>query len=177
MWLSNDRVSSLCHHSYTVKFVIEGKTSLLNSDHQHLETASVCILLVEDFEPFRRLVSSLLERQVGFKIIGEAADGREGIQRAAESKPDLILLDLDLPLMDGIEVARQIRNCCPASTILFLSGNGDPDLVHAAFNAGGHGYVHKFDAVTDLVRGAKAVLSGKRFVSCRLKERGVNWDR
>jgi len=148
---------------------IEEDMSLLNSMNQDLGTATARILLVDDFEPFRELVSLLLQNEVGFEIVAEASDGLEGVRKARESKPDLVVLDMDLPFLNGIEVARQIRLFSPDSTILFLSGNNDSELVREALKTGAHGYVLKFDAVDDLLDAAKAVLSGKRFVSRRLE--------
>jgi two-component system, NarL family, nitrate/nitrite response regulator NarL len=174
--LSNDRVVSLWNHYYMLNAVIEGDTSLLNSKHWNCKTASARILLVDDFGPFRELASLLLEKHAGYKIVAEAADGREGVQKARESQPDLVVLDMDLPLFNGIEVARQIRGCCPDSTILFLTGNDDPELVCEALRAGAQGYVLKFDTVVDLVEAAKAVLSGKQFISRRLRERDGRRD-
>jgi two-component system response regulator NreC len=87
------------------------------------------------------------------------------VQKAEELQPDLILLDICLPQMDGIEAARQIQKRSPKSKILFLTVNADADVVRAAFNAGGSGYVLKSDAATDLLVGMAAVLQGKQFVS------------
>jgi DNA-binding NarL/FixJ family response regulator len=157
-----------------INAVIEEWAFLLNSKHKNLATGFARILLVDDFEPFRELVSLVLKKRAGFQIVGEAADGREGVQKASESQPDLVVLDVDLPLLNGIQVARQIRHCSPDSTILFLSGNSDPELVREALYTGAHGYVSKFDAFTDLVDAATAVLSGQRFISRRLKNRDVN---
>jgi DNA-binding NarL/FixJ family response regulator len=154
--------------------VIEEDMSLLNSKHWNCGTAR--ILLVDDFGLFRELVSLLLEKNAGYEIVAEAVDGRDGIQKAKDSKPDLVVLDMDLPFFNGIEVARQICGTCPDSTILFVTGNDDPELVCEALRAGAHGYVHKFDTVVDLVEAAKAVLSGKRFISRRLRDRDVSDD-
>jgi two-component system response regulator DegU len=148
---------------------IEEDTYLLNSRHRDWKTASARILVVDDFKPFREFASLVLEKQEGFQIVAEAADGREAIQKARESRPDLVVLDMDLPFLNGIEVARQIRLCSPDSTVLFLSGNNDPELVRAALQTGAYGYVLKVHAVDDLLDAAKAVLSGKRFVSRGLK--------
>jgi DNA-binding NarL/FixJ family response regulator len=83
---------------------------------------------------------------------------------------------MDLPLLGGIEVARQIRRCSPDSKILFLSTSNDSALISEALHTGARGYVLKFDAVTDLVPAATSVLSGKGFVSQRLKDRGIAAD-
>jgi len=150
--------------------VIDERAILLDSKERVSGTTSVRILLVDDFSPCRELASLLLQTQDGFQIVGEARDGRDAIQKAKLIKPDLIVLDMNLPLLNGLEVARQIRDCSPASTILFLSANSDPEMVREAFHAGALGYIHKFDAVVELVEAAKAVLSGKRFISHRLRK-------
>ncbi len=134
---------------------------------------TVRILLVDDFEPCRTLVSLILQDQPGYQIVGEAADGLEAVQRALELNPDLVVLDMGLPGLNGIEVARQIRNCSPGSTILFLTGNHDPEIARQALYAGARGYVHKFDVVAELAAAANAVLSGERFVSRRFRSLGV----
>jgi len=152
-----------------VNAVIEDDTSSLNGRYQYCETTPARILVVDDFAPFREFTSTVLKNQVGFQIVAEAADGREAIQKARESRPDLVVLDMNLPFLCGIEVARQIRLCSPDSTILFLSGNNDPELIEAALQTGALGYVLKLDAVDDLLDAAKEVLSGKRFVSRGLK--------
>jgi DNA-binding NarL/FixJ family response regulator len=148
----------------------------LNSKCEASEKASVRILLVDDFEQFRTLVSSILTKQPGYQVVGEAADGLEGVLLAKELKPDLVVLDMQLPKLNGIEVARQIRRCSPDSTILFLTGNSDPELVREALLASALGYVLKFDTSTDLAEAAKTVISGKRFVSRTLRNKGVTWD-
>jgi len=149
--------------------VIEEDTSSLSGRYQYCETMPARILVVDDFAPFREFTSTVLKNQVGFQIVAEAADGREAIQKARESRPDLVVLDMNLPFLCGIEVARQIRLCSPDSTILFLSGNNDSEVIEAALQTGALGYVLKLDAVDDLLDAAKEVLSGKRFVSRGLK--------
>jgi CheY-like chemotaxis protein len=79
--------------------VVEEEPSLLNGDYQDSGKASARILLVDDFEPFRQLAALVLEKHSGFKIVAEAGDGPEGVQKAGESKPDLVVLDMDLPLL------------------------------------------------------------------------------
>lgn len=142
----------------------------LNSKPVDSGTASVRILLVDDFILFRTLVSSILTKQPGYQIVGEAADGLEAVQRARELKPDLVVLDMCLPDLNGIEVARRIRRCSPDSTILFLTGINDPGLAREAFSAGARGYILKVDVTFELVEASIEVILGKRFVSRRLKD-------
>jgi|SRR5882724_4176762 len=128
-------------------------------------TPSVRILLVDDFGPWRSFVASLLQKNPEWQIVCEASDGLEGIQRADELQPDLIVLDIGLPKLNGIEAAPSIRRIAPASKILFSSENRSSEVAAAAVNAGGHGYVLKSDAANELLVAVEAVLQGKRFVS------------
>jgi len=93
------------------------------------------------------------------------SDGLEAIQKAEEFQPDLIVLDISLPKLSGIEAAPSIRKVAPGSKILFLSENRDRDIAAAALRAGGHGYVVKSDSENELLVAVEAVLQGKRFVS------------
>jgi DNA-binding NarL/FixJ family response regulator len=126
------------------------------------------ILLVDDFEPWRRFVASMLQQNPQWQIIGEASDGLEAIQKAEELRPDLILLDLGLPKLNGIEAARQIRNVAPESKIIFLSQESSADIVQEALSVGAQGYVMKTKARSDLPAAVEAVLDGGRFVSSGL---------
>jgi DNA-binding NarL/FixJ family response regulator len=111
----------------------------------------------------------LLQMRPEWHAIAEASDGSEAIQKAEELKPDLILLDIGLPKLNGIEAAWQIRQFSPSSKIIFLSQNNDRDIVQAALSAGARGYVHKTEAQSELLSAVDAVLRGKRFVSSSLK--------
>jgi DNA-binding NarL/FixJ family response regulator len=128
----------------------------------------VRVLIVDDFDPWRVFVIQHLNEQPHFRILGCAPDGLEGLQKAEELQPDLILLDISLPKLNGIELARKVRKLVPKAKILFLSSNADPDVVRAAFCAGGAGYVLKADAGGALLPGMEAVLLGKQFVSSSL---------
>jgi DNA-binding NarL/FixJ family response regulator len=160
-----------------VKVVSEGRISVLYSEYGALEVGLVRILVVDDFEPFRTLVSSIMKDQPAYQIVGEAADGLRAVERAKELKPDLVVLDMGLPELNGVEVARQIRRCSPGSAILFLTGNNDPELAREALYAGARGYVLKVDIVSELVMAVRAVLSGRLFISRRLRESSANANR
>ena len=134
------------------------------------------ILLVDDFERFRSFTSSLLTKQPGFQIVGEALDGPEAVQKAEELKPDLVVLDIGLPKLNGIEAARQIRLVSPDSKLMFLTGNDDPEAAREALGTGATGYVSKSDAAVDLLNAVEAVLLGKQFVSTTLAGRGLTGD-
>jgi DNA-binding NarL/FixJ family response regulator len=130
--------------------------------------SSVRIFVVDDFEPFWRFVASILQKQPELQVIGEAVDGLEAVQKAQQLQPDLILLDIGLPNLNGIEAARRIRELSPQSRILFVSENRSLDIAEEALRTGAGGYVVKSDAVGELLTAVEAVLKGKRFVSTSL---------
>jgi DNA-binding NarL/FixJ family response regulator len=123
------------------------------------------ILVVDDFLPWHCLVQKTLESETDLKIRAIATDGLEAVQKATELRPDVILMDISLPKMNGFEATRHIRLLSSASRILFLSEHRGFDLIEAAFQSGGLGYVLKSDAGSDLLTGIRAVLRGQLFVS------------
>jgi len=125
----------------------------------------VRILLVDDFEPWRRFVASLLQKNPEWQVISEVPDGLQAVQKADELQPDLIVLDIGLPKLNGIEAAISIRKVPPRSKILFLSANRSSDFVLAALDAGAQGYVVKSDGAGELLMAVEAVLKGSRFFS------------
>jgi DNA-binding NarL/FixJ family response regulator len=130
-----------------------------------LQLSTVRILVVDDFEMFRQFVVELLGKRPELQVVGEASDGLEAIQKAVELRPDLILLDIGLPSLNGIEVARQMRGLVPESKIIFLTQASSADVVQKAFSVGARGYVTKNMLLTDLFVAVETVLSGMTFVS------------
>jgi DNA-binding NarL/FixJ family response regulator len=126
------------------------------------------VLVVDDFEPWRRFVSSTLRKQVDLQIVLEVSDGLDAVYSVEDLRPDLILLDIGLPTLNGIKAARRIHDLSPNSKILFLSEETSPDVAEAALEAGGTGYVVKSDAGRELLAAVKALSEGKRYVSARL---------
>jgi DNA-binding NarL/FixJ family response regulator len=122
-------------------------------------------MVVEDFPSFRKFVCSKLEQMAQLQVICEVSDGLEAVQKAETLQPDLILLDIGLPTLNGIEVARRLRDLTPKSKIIFLSQETSADFVGQAVSLGACGYVFKAHAEGDLLRAIDAVLSGERFVS------------
>src|SRR5260221_2905069 len=123
------------------------------------------VLVVEDYEPFRRFVRSTLAERPGLQIVCEVSDGLEAVLKAEELKPDLILLDIGLPTLNGMEAARRIAKLIPESKIVFVSQESSPEVVREALNLGAWGYVVKVNAGTDLLAAVDAALQGKRFFS------------
>jgi DNA-binding NarL/FixJ family response regulator len=162
-----------------VNTVWKGRTLVLNSKiaDATTHTGSVRVLLVDDFAIFRSLVAEILNKQPEYHIVGEAGDGLEAVKKAKELQPDLVVLDIGLPELSGIEVARRIRVCSPGSAIVFLTSNNDLELARAGLGIGARGYVLKIDVVTELVVAAKEALLGKWFLSRRLQEASGNQDR
>ena len=130
--------------------------------------SSIRILIADDFKDWRRQVLLLFQARPEWQVIAEAADGPEAIQKAEELKPDLIVLDIGLPKLNGIEAARRIRQLSPSSKIVFLSQNNDLDVVRAALGTA-QGYVYKTDFRRDFLPAIQAVLRGQQFVSSSLK--------
>jgi DNA-binding NarL/FixJ family response regulator len=132
-----------------------------------LETASVSVLVVDDYEPFRRFICSTLRKRPELQIVGETADGLEAVHKAEELQPDLIVLDIGLPSLSGIEAARQIRKLSPKSKILFISQESSADVVQEALALGALGYVVKAHAASELLAAVGAVLQDRQFISRR----------
>ena len=130
--------------------------------------SSIRVLVVDDYEPWRRFACTTLLKQPELRVIGEVSDGLEAVQQAERLQPDLILLDVGLPTLNGIEAARRIREVSPASKILFVSENRSADVAEEALSTGAGGYIVKSDAPNELLPAVKAVLEGKRFVSASL---------
>jgi DNA-binding NarL/FixJ family response regulator len=126
---------------------------------------SVRVLVVEDFAPFRRFIHSTLQARLDLQLIAEVSDGLEAVQKAGELHPDLILLDIGLPTLNGIEAARQIRKLAPQSKILFVSQESSSDVIEEALSSGAMGYVIKTQAAIELLAAVEAVCQGRQFVS------------
>ena len=137
-----------------------------------LPKSSIRVLVVDDYEPWRRFLRLTLLVLGKLEVVAEIFDGLEAVQKTQELQPDLILLDIGLPNLNGIEVARRIREVSPNSKILFVSEIRDRDIAEEALRTGAGGYVVKSDAASDLLPAVEAVLQGKQFVSSSLAGHG-----
>jgi DNA-binding NarL/FixJ family response regulator len=126
------------------------------------------VMVVDDYEVWRRFLCSSLQRNEGLQIVAEASDGHEALSQAQLFQPDLIFLDIGLPKLNGIEVARQIPNISPQSKVVFVSQNHDVDIIQEALGTGALGYLLKSSLTSDLPSAVDAVLLGTKFVSCSL---------
>ena len=129
--------------------------------------SSIRVLIVEDFLPFRQFISSRLATRRDLQIICEVSDGLEAVQKAVELKPDLILLDIALLSLNGIEAARRMRTLVPESKIIFLSQESSAEVVQEALSLGAWGYVVKTKAGSELLAAVDAVISGKKFIGSK----------
>lgn len=121
------------------------------------------ILIVDDHEIFRRGLRSLLESRPEFEILGEAGDGLQAIEKASELKPDLIVMDVSMPQLDGLQATRQIRKKLPQTKILILSQHDTSHMLAAALEAGANGYVTKSQVSRCLLSALDAVSNGRSF--------------
>jgi DNA-binding NarL/FixJ family response regulator len=125
-------------------------------------------LVVDDYAPFRRFIRSTLEKKLDLQIVGEASDGLDAVRKVEELQPDLIVLDIGLPKLNGFEVARRIRNLRPESEILFVSQESSSDVAQEGLSLGARGYVVKARAASELLAAVEAVCQGRHFISSGL---------
>ena len=127
--------------------------------------ARVRVLLGDDHRILRQGLSKILGEKPEFEIVGEASDGREAVKLAVSLTPDVAILDIGMPLLNGIEATRQIVRRLPGCNVLILSMHGDEPYIARALQAGAKGYILKDSASTDLLRAVSAVAAGKTFFS------------
>jgi DNA-binding NarL/FixJ family response regulator len=123
------------------------------------------VLVVDDHQPFRRLVCSMLQEEGSVEVVGEAQDGLEAVRQAELLQPDLVVLDIGLPGLNGIEAARQISKVASVAKIIFLTQECSPDVVKEALAVGAQGYIIKAQAGAELLAAVDAVSHGSKFVS------------
>ena len=127
--------------------------------------SSIRVLVVENNEPFQQFICSALGKRPDLQVVGIVSDGLEAVQKAEEMRPDVIVLDIGLPTLNGIEAARTIRTLSPQSKIIFLTSESSADVVREAFNLGAKGFVLKENAGSELLAAVEAVRRGAEFVS------------
>jgi len=133
------------------------------------------VLVVEDHAAFRRVVCELLQESAAVQIVGEAADGLDAVRKAEALQPDVVVLDVNLPTMSGLEVASHIRAVVPSAKVIFITVELSLEVMDEALRRGAHGYVYKPRAQRDLLSVLDAILGGAQFVSGGL-ERVVQGD-
>ena len=126
---------------------------------------TIRVLLADDHAMMREGLRALLSASPGFSVVGEARSGREAVQRAEELKPDVLVMDISMPGLNGIEAARMIVERCPATRIIMLSMHSTAEHVFRAFNAGASGYVLKESAGAEVITAIHTVQAGGRYQS------------
>jgi DNA-binding NarL/FixJ family response regulator len=136
----------------------------------------VRVLVVDDHAIVRRTICGLLSLDPNLEVVCQTASGEEAVQKAQELQPDLVLMDISLPKMSGIEAARQVRNVSPKSYIIFLSQHDSWRMANEAMKVGGHGYITKIDAASELLTAIRSVREGNRLASQRIRAQGWKPD-
>src|SRR4051812_41608977 len=129
------------------------------------ERMGIRILLADDHRIVREGLKSLLDRQPGIEVIGQAAHGREAVEMAESTFPDIVIMDIGMPLLNGIEATAQMVKRDPAIGVVILSMHADEDYVVSALNAGAKAYLLKDSAEVDLVKAIESVAQGTPFFS------------
>jgi CheY-like chemotaxis protein len=137
--------------------------SLILQEHQ--QVGRVRVVVVEDFEAWRRTIGSILGADPDLEIVHEASDGLEAVEVCGNLRPDLVILDIGLPKIGGLEAARQIREVSPATRILFLSTIPSPAVIREALRIGAAGYIVKKDALRDLLPAVRSAMQDKEFLN------------
>lgn len=134
----------------------------------------ISVLLVDDHAVVRDGVRHLLEVQPGMRVVGSFGDGRAAVAFAEASDFDVAVIDVAMPGMNGIEVAREIHDCCPSVHILMLSMHSSPEHIYQSFEAGAQGYLLKESAGNEVIDAVRAVHSGRRFLSRKIDSNALD---
>jgi DNA-binding NarL/FixJ family response regulator len=128
------------------------------------------ILIVDGYRPWRTAVNSLLQHEPSFQVIAEAGGGSEAVQMASALSPDVVLMDIAMRGMNGLEASDRIRELSPTCKIVFFTELRSPHIAERAMFVGGSGYVLKSNAASELIPALKAAFAGERFISPSLSE-------
>ncbi len=132
------------------------------------------ILIADDHELVRRGARGALNSPRGWSVVGEAVNGREAVEKAKELKPDVAIIDISMPELDGVEVVRQVREAVPDTKVLVLTMHESDQMVQRALDAGAQGYVLKSDLTDYLLKAVRAVIEGNRFLTPKISEIVLN---
>jgi DNA-binding NarL/FixJ family response regulator len=133
-------------------------------------TRTLRILLADDHELVRRGIRGLLRFRRGWRVIGEAANGREAVEKANKLKPDVAVVDVSMPELDGLQATRQIRDASPGTKVVILTMHESDQMIRRVLDAGALGYVLKSDLAANLVKAVKHVSAGKLFLAPKVSD-------
>jgi DNA-binding NarL/FixJ family response regulator len=135
-----------------------------------LRSAAVRVLLADDHAVVREGLAALLGAQPDIEVVGSVGDGREALREARRLEPDVVVMDVTMPELNGIEAAGQIHDACPATSVVMLSMHSDVEHVYRALRAGARGYLLKSSAGAEVAEAVRAVHSGRRYLSSKIAE-------
>jgi DNA-binding NarL/FixJ family response regulator len=131
---------------------------------------TIRILVVDDHPIVRQGLKTLLEGREGWEVVGEASDGMEAVEKASQLQPDVMVLDVTMPRMNGLEACRAIRRSLPKLEILFVTQHDSPQMMREALDAGARGYVVKSNAARDLLEAVEAVSQHRVFTALNQRD-------
>lgn len=135
---------------------------------------SITVFLADDHAVVREGLRLLLEAQGDIKVIGDAADGRQAVRQVAELRPDVVIMDIAMPELNGIEATWQICELCPSTQVVILSMRSDNEHIFRGFQAGARGYLLKESAGVEVVNAVRAVHAGRRYLSQRISDKVID---
>jgi DNA-binding NarL/FixJ family response regulator len=135
----------------------------------------ITVLLVDDNGPIRKSLRSLLEASEDIQIVATATNGVDAVDKASSYRPDVAVMDISMPLMDGIEATEHIRECCRLTRVILVTGFDDPEHVQRALEVGAKGYVLKESVSEDLLEAVHIIQRGSHYFSERIAEIAENY--
>lgn len=158
--LDSQAILVYCIHSLTLSF-----------HHNRLGAFMITVLLVDDHTYIRKGIRYLIEATADIEVVATASNGIEAVAKTRMHRPHVVILDISMPFMDGIESARRIKECCPSTRVLALSLYDNPVYVEGALQAGAQGYVLKDAIADDLLEAIRTLYSGQRYFSQKIASR------
>jgi len=135
---------------------------------------SIAVFIADDHAVVRDGLRLLIESQSDMKVVSEASNGREAARQVLRTSPDVVIMDLAMPELNGVEATRQIRQNCPATKVIILSMHSSSEHIFQALKAGAHGYLLKESAGMEVISAIRVVHSGKRYLSEKIGDQMID---
>lgn len=136
---------------------------------------SITVFLADDHTVLRNGLQFMLDAEADIQVIGAAANGRDAVRQVKQLQPNIVVLDIAMPELNGIEAAQQIRECCPSTQIIILSMHHTPEHINRALQAGARGYLVKESASDEVVEAIRQVHAGRRYLSQEISEQVLDY--